>query len=89
MKESDRIAAMAWNLNEMGIDVMETADGLEIEGRGKVEAFQGRSWQDHRIALSLIVAALAAEGPSRVFGGECMNISFPGFLERMTPLVER
>ncbi len=89
VKESDRIAAMAWNLNEMGIDVVERPDGLEIEGRGKIKAFRGRSWQDHRIALSLIVAALAAEGPSRVFGAECMNISFPGFLDRMTPLVER
>ncbi len=89
VKESDRIAAMAWNLSEMGVDVVERTDGLEIEGRGKIEAFRGRSWQDHRIALSLIVAALAAEGPSRVFGGECMNISFPGFLERIAPLVER
>ena len=89
VKESDRIAAMASNLSAMGVDVVERPDGLEIEGRGSVEAFQGRSWQDHRIALSLIVAALAAEGPSRVLGGDCMNISFPGFLERIAPLMER
>jgi 3-phosphoshikimate 1-carboxyvinyltransferase len=73
----------------MGVDAAESPDGLEIEGRGGVEAFQGRSWQDHRIALSLIVAAWAAEGPSRVLGSDCMNISFPGFLERVAPLMER
>ncbi len=89
VKESDRIAAMAANLLSMGVDVVETADGLEIEGRGDIEGFEGESWQDHRIALSLIVAALAAKGPSRVFGGECMNISFPGFLERIASLIER
>jgi 3-phosphoshikimate 1-carboxyvinyltransferase len=89
VKESDRIGAMASNLAAMGVEVVERPDGLEIEGRGGVEAFEGRSWQDHRIALSLIVAALAAEGPSRVLGGDCMNISFPGFLERIAPLIER
>jgi 3-phosphoshikimate 1-carboxyvinyltransferase len=89
VKESDRIAAMASNLSAMGVEVVERADGLEIEGRGGVEAFQGRSWGDHRIALSLIVAALAAEGPSRVHGGNCMNISFPGFLDGIAPLIER
>jgi 3-phosphoshikimate 1-carboxyvinyltransferase len=89
VKESDRIAAMASNLSAMGVDVVERPDGLEIGGRGGVAAFQGRSWQDHRIALSLIVAALAAEGPSRVLGGDCMNISFPGFLERIAPLIEK
>ncbi len=89
VKESDRIAAMAANLSGMGVDVVERPEGLEIEGRGRVEAFSGRSWHDHRIALSLIVAALAAEGPSRVFGGDCMNVSFPGFLERIAPLIEK
>jgi 3-phosphoshikimate 1-carboxyvinyltransferase len=89
VKESDRIAAMASNLSEMGVDVVERSDGLEIEGRGGVEAFRGRSFQDHRIALSLIIAGLAAEGPSRVVGGDCMNVSFPGFLERIAPLIEK
>lgn len=88
VKESDRIAAMAWNLTRMGIDVRERPDGLEIEGRGRVGPFEGRSWQDHRIALSLIVAALAADGPCRILGGDCMNVSFPRFLEEISPLVE-
>jgi 3-phosphoshikimate 1-carboxyvinyltransferase len=88
VKESDRIAAMASNLSGMGIEVSERPDGLDIEGRGRVEPFQGRSWQDHRIALSLIVAALAADGPSRILGGDCMNVSFPRFLEEISPLVE-
>ena len=88
VKESDRIAAIASNLSRMGVNVLERPDGLEIEGRGRVEAFEGQSWQDHRIALSLIVAASAAQGPSRVFGSGCMSVSFPDFLERIASLVE-
>jgi 3-phosphoshikimate 1-carboxyvinyltransferase len=69
--------------------VKERPDGLEIEGRGRVEAFEGQSCQDHRIALSLMVAALAAKGPSRIFGGDCMDVSYPNFMEQLSPLVER
>jgi 3-phosphoshikimate 1-carboxyvinyltransferase len=89
LKESDRIAAMVSNLSGMGVNVTERPDGVEIEGKGRVEAFEGQSWQDHRIALSLIVAALAAEGPSRIFGGGCMDVSYPNFLEQISPFIER
>jgi 3-phosphoshikimate 1-carboxyvinyltransferase len=89
VKESDRIAAMAWNLSAMGVHVAERSDGLEIEGRGRVESFEGQSRKDHRIALSLIVAALAAEGPCWISGGSCMNVSFPGFLDHISPLIVR
>jgi 3-phosphoshikimate 1-carboxyvinyltransferase len=89
VKESDRIAAMAANLTGMGVTVIERPDGLEIEGRARVESFEADGWQDHRIALSMIVAGLAAQGPSRVHGSGCMSVSFPGFLERIAHCVER
>lgn len=87
VKESDRIAAMASNLAAMGVRVEESPDGLTIEGRQRLHAFVGSSWGDHRIALSLIVAALAAEAPSRVAGASSMTISFPGFLDLISPLI--
>ena len=89
VKESDRIAAMASNLSRMGVTVKEKPDGLIIEGKGKIPAFEGESWQDHRVALSLMVAALAAEGTCRISGASSMNISFPGFLNSLEPLVSR
>ena len=87
VKESDRIAAMTSNLAAMGVRVEEMHDGLRIEGRQRLDAFRGSSWGDHRIALSLIVAALAAEGPSGVTGASSIRISFPGFLDLLAPLI--
>ena len=87
VKESDRIAAMGENLKRMGVPVTEHPDGLEIEGQGRIDPFEGESWEDHRIALSLIVAALAAEGPCTVHGAEAMRISFPGFFACVEPLI--
>ncbi len=87
VKESDRIAAVASNLSRMGISVQEKPDGLEIQGRGKVDPFEGESWHDHRIALSLVVAALASQGTCRIHGASSMNISFPGFLDFLNPLL--
>lgn len=86
VKESDRIAAMASNLASMGVAVREFEDGLEIEGRGAVEGFCARSDEDHRIAMSMVVAALAARSPSRIAGASCMDISFPDFLDRLATL---
>jgi 3-phosphoshikimate 1-carboxyvinyltransferase len=86
VKESDRIAALAANLSRMGVPVREMPDGLEIEGRARLEGFAGDSWQDHRIAMSLMVAALAAEGPSSISDPSCVGISFPGVLERLAAL---
>jgi len=86
VKESDRIAAMASNLAAMGVRVREFEDGLEIEGQGAVEGFQAASWDDHRIAMSMVVAALAARSPSRISGASCMGISFPEFLDRLALL---
>ncbi|MEW6443293.1 MAG: 3-phosphoshikimate 1-carboxyvinyltransferase [bacterium] len=88
VKESDRIAAMAENLEAMGVPVQQQPDGLEIRGRARIPVFHGSSWGDHRVALSLMVAAMAAEGPCRVSGASCVSVSFPDFLARLTPLIE-
>ena len=87
VKESDRIAAMVQNLSRMGVPVVETPDGMIIEGTGKVEPFEGASLGDHRVAMALIVAALAAQGPCRIQGASCARVSFPGFLDRLSTLV--
>jgi 3-phosphoshikimate 1-carboxyvinyltransferase len=79
VKESDRIAAMAAELRKMGAEVMELPDGMEITGRGRLRGAKCESHGDHRIAMSLAIAGLAAEGETIVRDAAWIETSFPGF----------
>lgn len=88
VKESDRLAAMARGLRALGADVTELPDGLEIRGPAQLRGAPVDSCGDHRIAMSLAVAALAAEGTTEIAGAEWVDISFPGFFARLDALRE-
>ncbi|MEO5345678.1 MAG: 3-phosphoshikimate 1-carboxyvinyltransferase [Magnetococcus sp. YQC-9] len=88
VKESDRIRAMALGLGAQGAHIEELADGMRVigrpeglEGGGLAEAFG-----DHRVAMSLMVAGMAARQPVRVTGKANIETSFPGFANRMNGL---
>ena len=78
VKESDRIAAMAAGLRELGIRVDETPDGATIHG-GQLRGGTVDSHGDHRVAMAFAVAGQLADGPVRI--GDTANVatSFPGF----------
>ncbi|MBI3973188.1 MAG: 3-phosphoshikimate 1-carboxyvinyltransferase [Chloroflexi bacterium] len=87
VKESDRLAAVASELRRLGAAVEEHPDGLTITG-GRLTGGEAESYGDHRMAMSLAIAALAAAGPVLINGGECVDISYPTFwpdLERLAP----
>ncbi|MDO9458641.1 MAG: 3-phosphoshikimate 1-carboxyvinyltransferase [Alphaproteobacteria bacterium] len=91
VKESDRLAAIAAGLTACGVTVQELPDGLIIEGRGgEVRPIPGgatiATHMDHRIAMSFLVAGLAAERPVTVDDGATINTSFPGFRDLMNGL---
>lgn len=86
VKESDRIAATAENLRRMGAEVKTSADGMDIAGNGRLRGAALDSFGDHRIAMAFTVAALAAEGPSRMSGAEAASISFPEFYDLLDSL---
>lgn len=79
VKESDRIASMAAELRKMGATVTELPDGMEIIGQDMLNGALCDSHGDHRIAMSLAVAGLAANGDTLVRGTEWIDTSFPGF----------
>jgi 3-phosphoshikimate 1-carboxyvinyltransferase len=80
-KESDRITTLCEGLRRMGARVEERPDGFTIEGGGPLKGAAVRSHGDHRIAMALAVAALAAEGETEIEDAECAAVSFPGFYE--------
>ena len=89
VKESDRIAAIAANLRAMGAQVEERDDGLKIPGGQTLRGAEIDSLGDHRIAMAFAVAALRAEGETRIRGAEAAVISYPGFFDVLERVVQR
>ena len=82
VKETDRLLAMATELNRMGGVIEERPDGLLIQGDGRLNPTECRTYGDHRVAMSLAVAGMAHAGATLDDAG-CVNISFPGFFDLM------
>jgi 3-phosphoshikimate 1-carboxyvinyltransferase len=83
VKESDRIKAMATELKKLGVELEEYPDGIAIKGKTSLKGATVESYHDHRIAMSLAIAALVAEGTMTINNASCVDISFPGFFEEL------
>lgn len=81
VKETDRITAMAGNLRTLGVTVSETEDGMDITGVERLAGGDVESFGDHRIAMSLSVAALVASGGITIRDIDCVATSFPNFFQ--------
>ncbi|GMR04386.1 MAG: 3-phosphoshikimate 1-carboxyvinyltransferase [Thermodesulfobacteriota bacterium] len=81
VKESDRISAMADALKNLGVSCTEKEDGLVIDGieKGTFKSASIDCRGDHRVAMSLAVAALRSEEGIEVKGAKAVDVSFPGF----------
>jgi 3-phosphoshikimate 1-carboxyvinyltransferase len=86
VKESDRIATVAGELRKMGAQVEERPDGMILHGPARLHGAVVECHRDHRLAMSLAVAGLVADGPTEIRGAEAINDSFPGFVETMREL---
>jgi len=89
VKETDRITAMADNLAKLGISVVETEDGMDITGSERLLGGTLDSRGDHRIAMSMSVAALVASGSITVTDIDCVATSFPTFFQLMEKVASR
>lgn len=85
VKESDRIAAMAESLRAVGVTVQEQPEGIVIEGSGGKPIRGGaiESRGDHRVAMAMAVAALNSEDGITITGPGCVDVSFPGFFDKL------
>ncbi len=78
VKESDRIDSMADGLSALGVKLEATSDGMRIQG-GRIRGGRVDCRGDHRIAMALTMAGVAAEQSIEI--EDCTNVatSFPGF----------
>lgn len=90
VKETDRIFSMTNNLSKMGARIKVTrkngVENIVINGVKGLNGAKLMSFGDHRTAMSLIIAGLAASGNSRIDDLSCINKSFPEFLRILKSL---
>ncbi|MFS8563101.1 MAG: hypothetical protein LVR00_01705 [Rhabdochlamydiaceae bacterium] len=84
-KESDRISCIVAELKKMGAHITEQKDGVTVKSSDLKGAFL-ESHADHRMAMSLAVASLGAEGGSIIEGSECVVKSYARFFEQLKGL---
>jgi 3-phosphoshikimate 1-carboxyvinyltransferase len=88
VKESDRLGGLAELVRSLGGHAAVEGDDLVVAGGG-LEGGSADACGDHRIAMALCVAALAARSPVEVEGVEVADVSFPGFLQTLRGLGAR
>ncbi|WP_086314300.1 3-phosphoshikimate 1-carboxyvinyltransferase [Candidatus Enterococcus palustris] len=87
VKETNRIDAVANELNKMGANIEPTDDGLIIHGKTKLHGAKVTSYGDHRIGMMLQIAALLVkEGTVELEKAEAISVSYPRFFDDLTKL---
>jgi len=87
VKESDRIAAVEAGLAACGADVQSGPDWLKVKGKAGLRGGAHiKTHHDHRIAMSFLVAGLAAEKPVAIDDYSMIATSFPSFFDVMMSL---
>lgn len=81
-KESDRIKTIVDSFKSLDIEIKENPDGFEINGKKEINKnAELETFLDHRLAMSYFVLALINKKPIKIKGFDCVNTSFPEFLE--------
>ena len=91
VKESDRIDSIIEGLTELGASVWMHGDDLFVEGDPDFELPDNitlPSNGDHRMALTWAVAALSGQKPITIEDFDCVDVSYPNFLEDVSNLVQ-
>ena len=81
-KECDRIAEICKALGAMGADIEERPDGLAVR-KSTLRGVALDSLADHRMVMTLAVAALVAGGQTTINNIECVKKTFPDFVGQM------
>ena len=89
VKETDRIAAMERELAKLGVKAQGQAEGIDVEGPARFQAGDFESGGDHRVAMSMAIAATQASAPSRIHDIGCVQTSYPNFFEQLQGLAKQ
>jgi len=85
-KESDRLRSLYLELDKMGADITLKRKSLIIEGPCNLKGAVIDPHNDHRIAMACAVAALGAEGETKILNSDCVRKSYPAFFDDLYSL---
>ncbi len=88
VKETDRLAVMTRQLTAMGAKIQETEDSLIIHGGEILQGTVLDSETDHRVAMSLAIASILAEGNSLLKQSDASAVSYPNFWDNFERLIQ-
>ncbi|QIL46559.1 3-phosphoshikimate 1-carboxyvinyltransferase [Vagococcus coleopterorum] len=81
-KETNRIDVTASELRKLGADIQTTSDGLIIKGKTELTARKVSSHGDHRIGMTLAIAALLVQvGEVELEQADAVAVSYPNFFK--------
>ena len=86
VKETDPIETVTDNLKAMGCNVTPTEDGMIITG-GTLHGASIHTLLDHRIAMAFSIAALVADGTTKILDSKCVDVSYPTFYDTFEQLL--
>ena len=93
IKETDRIKSMSDNLKKMGVQIevipSRGSEDVVVRGVRRLVGAKVSSYGDHRTAMSMVVAGLAAECPTTIDDISCISKSFPEFLQVLKGLIRK
>ncbi len=89
VKESNRISSVAENLRKFGADIIELKDGLRIRPGAQLKGAEINPKLDHRIAMSMAVAGLVADGTTTIRSSSIADVSFPNFFGVINKLMRK
>jgi len=81
IKESDRIRAIATELNKIGAEVIEKGDSLLIHGKPLLKGGIVNSWNDHRIAMAMAIASIKCTEKLTIQNSGAVKKSYPNFYD--------
>lgn len=87
VKESDRIETVTDNLLSMGCNITATEDGMIIRGGRPLKGAVIHTLFDHRIAMAFSIAALIADGNTKILDSKCVDVSYPEFYDTFEKLL--
>ena len=87
VKETNRIETVVDNLKAMGCDIIATDDGMIIHGGNPLHGVTIHTLLDHRIAMAFSIAALIADGTTKILDSKCVDVSYPTFYDTFEELL--